>query len=661
MIRRISVYTLALLATLVIVSVALQAQPLPLQTRHTRDVVVSGEAVSLGRMPANQTMHIVLALGLRHQPELDNFLTELYDPSSSSYRHFLTVEEFTERFGASKEDYQAVMHFAQANGFKVTAGSRNRMIVQVTGTVGTIEKAFHVEMGVYQHPTENRTFFAPDREPSVDLPFQLWSIAGLDNYSIPKPNLTRNPNGGGKNASIGSGPGASFLGSDMRAAYYGTGSLTGAGQTLGLLEYLGTDLADLTTYYKNVNQTLTVPITLVSTDGSPTTCYAKNGCDDTEQTLDMTQACGMAPGMAGLSMYIGGTDSAILNGMATAKPLNANLSSSWYWNPADPGTDDPYFKEMGAQGQTFYDAAGDGADWQRSGSIWPADDAYVISVGGTQVFTSAAGGPWKSETTWADGGGGISPNKIPIPSWQVTTANGCSNCSKSYRNGPDVSANSYWSFYVCADQTTCTANDYGGTSFAAPMWAGYNALANQQAVANGKPLLGFIDPALYTIGLGSGYTSAFHDITTGSNGYAATTGYDLATGWGSSNYDGLIAALVGGGGGGAEISFSPASLKFGKVTVGSKSGAKKVIVSNPGTATLNITSIATTGDFALATVTKTKKVTPCVNGTALAAGASCEIKVTFDPTQTGARSGDVNFTDNAPGSPQALPLTGTGK
>ena len=311
MIRRISVYTLALLATLIIVSVALQAQPLPLQTRHTRDVVVSGEAVSLGRMPANQTMHIVLALGLRHQPELDNFLTELYDPSSSSYRHFLTVEEFTERFGASKEDYQAVMHFAQANGFKVTAGSRNRMIVQVTGTVGAIEKAFHVEMGVYQHPTENRTFFAPDREPSVDLPFQLWSIAGLDNYSIPKPNLTRNPNGGGKNASIGSGPGASFLGSDMRAAYYGTGSLTGAGQTLGLLEYLGTDLADLTTYYKNVNQTLTVPITLVSTDGSPTTCYAKNGCDDTEQTLDMTQACGMAPGMAGLSMYIGGTDPTI--------------------------------------------------------------------------------------------------------------------------------------------------------------------------------------------------------------------------------------------------------------------------------------------------------------------------------------------------------------
>ena len=58
-------------------------------------------------------------------------------------------------------------------------------------------------------------------------------------------------------------------------------------------------------------------------------------------------------------------------------------------------------------------------------------------------------------------------------------------CSTTLRNGPDVSANANFTFYVCADQTTCTANDYGGTSFAAPMWAGYLALANQQAAGNG--------------------------------------------------------------------------------------------------------------------------------------------------------------------------------
>ena len=95
------------------------------------------------------------------------------------------------------------------------------------------------------------------------------------------------------NATVGSGPGESFLGSDMRAAYYGTGSLNGAGQTLGLFELEGTDLADLNTYYKNVNQTLNVPITLFSVDGAKTSCVSP--CDDTEQTLDMTQALGMAP------------------------------------------------------------------------------------------------------------------------------------------------------------------------------------------------------------------------------------------------------------------------------------------------------------------------------------------------------------------------------
>ena len=134
-------------------------------------------------------MRLVLVLPHRNQAELENFLKELYDPSSPSYRKFLTVEEFTARFGPSQEDYDSVIRFAEANGFTVVGTSRNRMNLDVTGPVASIEKAFHVNMGVYQHPTENRTFFAPDREPTPDLAVQLWHIAGLDNYSIPKPHL----------------------------------------------------------------------------------------------------------------------------------------------------------------------------------------------------------------------------------------------------------------------------------------------------------------------------------------------------------------------------------------------------------------------------------------------------------------------------------------
>ena len=225
------------------------------------------------------------------------------------------------------------------------------------------------------------------------------------------------------------------------------------------------------------------------------------------------------------------------------------MSSSWTWSPADPTTDDPYFEEFAAQGQNLFQAAGDSKKWTTSGKaseIYPADDVYVTSVGGTDLSTRAPqADPWASETAWADSGGGISPDKFAIPSWQTAAAAGCASCSQTYRNGPDVSANANFTFYVCADQTTCTANEYGGTSFAAPMWAGYLALVNQQSVANGNKPLGFINPSLYSIGAGSSYDTDFHDITSGSNGYSATTGYDLATGWGSPNGSGLLNALAG--------------------------------------------------------------------------------------------------------------------
>jgi kumamolisin len=102
---------------------------------------------------------------------------------------------------------------------------------------------------------------------------------------------------------------------------------------------------------------------------------------------------------------------------------------------------------------------------------------------------------------------------------------------------------------VCADQTTCTANSYGGTSFAAPMWAGFVALINQQRVANGKSRIGSFNATVYPENesggaLTSTYTTDFHDITSGKNGtYSAVTGFDLVTGWGSPK-PALVTTLV---------------------------------------------------------------------------------------------------------------------
>jgi subtilase family serine protease len=612
-------------------------------------------------------MRLVLALPHRNEAELQKLLEDLYDRSSPSYHKFLTVEDFTKRFGPSQEDYDAVISFAEAHGLSVVGTSRNRMNVDVEGPVARVEEAFHVTMRVYQHPTENRTFYAPDAEPTPDLSVPLWHISGLDNYSIPTSTLVHRTSLAQPQAGFttGSCPSGSFCGSDMRAAYYGGTALTGAGQSLGLMEYYGTDLADLTTYFKNAKQTNNVPITVISTDGTSTSCLYQNGCDDTEQTLDMTQAIGMAPGLASLVMYVGATDAAIFNAMATANPLNAQLSSSWTWTPADPATDAPYFAEFAAQGQNLFQAAGDTGSWNSSSQDYPADSPFLTAVGGTDLETSGGGGAWFSETGWASGGGGISFDNFAIPSWQTATASGCSNCSTTYRNAPDVSGNANYTFYVCSDQIGCTANYYGGTSFATPMWAGYLALANQQAAANGGTALGFINPTLYAIGMGSSYTTDFHDITSGGNGYFATVGYDLATGWGSPNGSSLIDALTAGSAGpptptltsispssgapGANVSVTLTGTNFiaGASIIISGSGVTPsgltVVSGTKITATFSIDSGATPGGYTVSVTT--------TNGNS---GSVTFTVLNLTPTLT-----SISPSSGAPGASVPVTLTGT--
>ena len=559
MVRKFGQITFSVLAMLAFAATNSQAQTV--STRHVREASRTGEAQAIGRVPASQEMQLDVVLPVRDEAGLKTLLRDVYDPTSFAYHRFLTPAEFTERFGPTQADYDKVVQYLKANGLEVVGGSRDGMEVQVKGPVSSVEKAFRVTMLNYQHPTEDRTFYGPDREPTTNLPFALWHVSGLDNFSKPHPLFVKKSDYAKAHgipeekvvthATTGSGPSASFLGSDMRAAYYGGTALTGAGQNLGLFEYEGTDLADLTTYFKNVGQTNNVPVTLLSTDGTSTSCvYSRAGgdCDDTEQTLDMTQAIGMAPGLHSLVMYIGSTDTSIISAMTTHSPLPTTIGCSWGWTPADPSTLDPYFERMAAQGQNFFAASGDSSTWSSRNEAWPADDAHVVSVGGTDLSTSSAGGPWKSETAWSDSGGGISPDKIAIPTWQQLSGviNSSNHGSTTYRNGPDVSANANFTFYVCADQTTCTANEYGGTSFATPMWAGYIALVNQQLVADGYTTLGFINPYLYAFGVSSSYGTDFHDITSGKSGsYSAVVGYDLVTGWGSPNGQGLINALVG--------------------------------------------------------------------------------------------------------------------
>ncbi len=171
---------------------------------------------------------------------------------------------------------------------------------------------------------------------------------------------------------------------------------------------------------------------------------------------------------------------------------------------------------------------------------------------------SEPGGTWFSETVWNEGqqsngsyvssGGGSSTN-YAIPSWQQGLDMTFNGGSTTMRNLPDVAcvADDIWVIVNNGEQGVI-----GGTSAAAPLWAGFAALVNQQAAASGKPSVGLINPALYAIGKSSAYASAFHDITAGNttnaccgvNKFLACLGYDLCTGWGTPTGSNLISALL---------------------------------------------------------------------------------------------------------------------
>ena len=532
-----------LFAGMLLFATAAQAQQRRTLTAHVPPAVANRQAPLVGELPAAQRMSLAVSLPLRNEAELDDLLQQIYDPQSPNYRQYLSVEEFAERFGPASDDRDAVVLFAQANGLTVTEAAPNRLVVDVEGPVANIERAFHVTMGVYRHPTESRTFYAPDREPTLDLAVPVLHISGLDNFTLPYPkNIKPSQAPLAEGKATGSGPKGQFIGSDMRAAYYGAGPLTGAGQSVGLFEYGGYEISDVQLYFQNLHQPLNVPIVGVRLNGVPLQCPPAQ-CDDSEQVLDIEMAISMAPGLSQVVVYVGSNDVSIFSRMA-ADNTSKQLSCSWGWTD-DESSLDPIFKEMAVQGQSVFVATGDYGSSTPGNSVWPADDPYITAVGGTDLTTNGPGGSWASETGWSGSAGMPSKNNVPIPAYQKLAGviNTSNQGSTTLRNIPDVAAEANTNQYSCYDGYCSGGN--GGTSYAAPQWAGFMAMVNQQSVTNGGPAMGFLNPILYRLGLRPNYGNNFHDVTSGSNGkYTAVTGFDLVTGWGSFNGPNLLAALV---------------------------------------------------------------------------------------------------------------------
>jgi len=514
-----------------------------LQTIHGQRPTAMESLRPLAPLAPTNQLNLVLSLPLRQQAALGDFLHDLYNPASPCYRKYLTPSQFAERFGPAEQDYREVVRFATSHGLTVAGTHPNRTLLEVKGSVANVEKALHVRMGVYQHPTEARTFYAPDSDPSPALAVPLLAIEGLDNFTVPRPmnlrlsfdvtNYTTN--------AFGSGPNGDFLGYDFRAAYAPGVALTGAGQTIGLLEFDGYYASDIAAY-ENLAKLPNVPLTNILLDGASGT----PGANSIEPTLDIEMTVCMAPGLSSIIVYEGEVANDILNRMATDN-LARQLCCCWGNFVKNPARDQ-IFEQFAAQGQTFFQAAGDNGAYATGSITPPTDDPNITVVGGTVLTTSGPGGAWLAESAWSGGGGGISVN-YPLPTWQQGLSTPANQGSASFRNMPDVSAHAGDSVWVAAFNGMQGA--VGGTSASTPLWTGFAALANQQAATQGLPAIGFINPTLSAIGLGASYASALHDITNGNNtdsasptNFFATPGYDLCTGWGTPFGINLINALV---------------------------------------------------------------------------------------------------------------------
>ena len=540
------------LPVIVVSLLTMPASAVDRQTLHDHVPAVVAGLTPVDRLPASQHLNLAISIPLRNQQSLTDLLRQLSDPSSPNYRKYLTPAQFAEKFGPSEKDYQAVIDFARAHSLNVTGRHSNRVILDVEGAVSDIEKALNVTMLVYQHPKEARKFYAPDKEPSLDLTVPLAGISGLNNYALPHPRYKARPASVGNAApnAGGSGPNGTYMGNDFRAAYVPGTALTGSGQTVGLLQFDGYTASDIT-YYEAKAGLPNVTLTNVLLDGFSGAPTGNGG--EVEVSLDIEMVISMAPGVSNIMVYEAGPSGNwhdILNRMAT-DDLAAQLSCSWYipGGAADP-TADLIFQQMAAQGQSFFSASGDYDAF--TGLIpFPGDTPYITEVGGTTLTTGSTGGPWSSETVWnwnngTGSGGGIS-TQYSIPTWQQGISMTTNLGSTTMRNVPDVALTAD-NVYVRADGID---HDEGGTSCASPLWAAFTALVNQQGSANGQPSVGFLNPTLYGIGSGSGYSSTFHDITSGNNfsssspaKFPAVAGYDLCTGLGTPNGNALINTLA---------------------------------------------------------------------------------------------------------------------
>jgi hypothetical protein len=531
----------------------------------------------LGSANASGPLDVTVGLAGRDAGGLADYLVELYSPGSPLYHHYLGPAQLASRYGAAPGTISSASSYFRSFGLAVAA-SPDGLLLDVSGTSAAVGDAFHTSFDRYG---TGPTSWVVSHPTPAELPASIaWSGAlGLGNATALVPASTGPLVTGavvGPDASCPTG--SPYAPCEVWGAY-DLGDLIsngtdGKGLTIGVVDtydgqesqtQLATDVADFDSDF----DLPAPPLHFLYPVATTTDLNATNNEWAFEEALDLEWAHASAPGAAidmafspnsGVGLYEavdylvshdlvnvlslswGEPDVGIYN--AYQGPCNSACNAS-----TDGSYDilSPVLEFAAAEGISVFAATGDcGASDGTSGvaTNYPASDPYVTAVGGTDLVVSGSDG-WGSESGWSGNstgasspgcynqggsGGGYSP--LPRPYWQ----SGPGLSAGSTRATPDVSAVASPGVQVVEHAAVYSVE---GTSVATPIWAGIAAVAGQ---ASGAPL-GFLNPALYSVLRSGGYSTDFHDITTGNNGYSAGPGWDPVTGIGSPVVGALIPAL----------------------------------------------------------------------------------------------------------------------
>jgi subtilase family serine protease len=628
---------------------------------------------------------LVFSRSAAQEADLEALLAAQQNPASPLYHQWLNPDQFAARFGVAKADLAKVKSWLEQQGFSVDSVARGRSMIRFSGSARQVEGAFSTEMHYYN--VEGSRHFAPATELSVPAALApvVLALGNLNDFRLKpmhiasaRPEFTSLQSG-----AVHFAPGDIVKVYDIKSVY--DAGHNGAGQSIAIMGQSAILTSDIEHFQSAAGLPIKDP-TLVVVPGSGTSTIYTGDESESDIDLEWSGAVAPGANLifvyTGDNPNSNGVFDSIL--YAIDEKLAPIISVSYgacetEFTAANILPYEAAAQQAALQGQTIIASSGDSgstgcygftglttAQQKALAVSYPASSAYVTAMGGTEITAAedVTGPYWEAasgsdlltsalqyipEVAWNDdllgglssSGGGVSA-LISRPAWQTGTIGGASIPSGSYRLVPDISLYSspnYPGYLFCSSDSdssilgSCSngfrdANSKyltvaGGTSFAAPVFAGMVALLNQaKGYTSGQ---GLLNPTLYTMAADSAtYASAFRDTPTGSNndctagsticsstaGFSTGPGYDEVTGLGSVDLANLIAA------------WSPSQ------SVATLIGTTTTITASSSTPALNATDTFTI------TVTAADGLTTPTGSVAISVDSGAAVTVNLNPGST---------------------------